>query len=53
MCHGEEWELYLIAQQREFARRKREQAEAEARQAPMAAPPRPAEAPKDEEPVPV
>jgi hypothetical protein len=52
MCHGEEWEQYLIAQQREFERRKREQAEAESRQALSIAPPGPVEAPKDEEPVP-
>jgi hypothetical protein len=52
MCHGEEWEQYLIAQQREFERHKREQAEAESRQTSTTAPPRPAEAPKDEEPVP-
>jgi len=53
MCYGEEWEQYLIAQQREFERRKRLQAEAESRQPFTTAPPRPAEAPKDEEPVPV
>src|SRR5690348_13962820 len=29
MCHGEEWEMYLLAQQREFERRKREKAAAE------------------------
>jgi len=58
MCHGEEWEIYLMAQQREFERRKREKAEAEnlkptAGTTPTA-PPRPAEAPsRNEEPVPV
>ena len=58
MCHGEEWEIYLMAQQREFERRKREKAEAEnlkptAGTTPTARP-RPAEAPsRNEEPVPV
>ena len=52
MCDGEEWELYLIAQQREFERRKRQQAEAESRPPSTTAPQSPVPASKDEEPVP-
>ena len=54
MCHGEEWELYMLAQQREFERRKREQAEGERRTSTATAPPPPAEVPaKIEDLVPV
>ena len=54
MCHGEEWEAYLIAQQQEFGRRKREKAEAESKASTTTVPTKPAEAPsRNEEPVPV
>jgi hypothetical protein len=54
MCHGEEWEQYLLAQQREFERRKREKAEGESRKSTATAPPKPAEVPaKTDDLVPV
>ena len=54
MCHGAEWEMYILAREREIARRNREKAEAESRKSTPTAPPKPAEAPsRNEEPVPV
>jgi hypothetical protein len=49
MCHGEEWELMKLAYARELARRKQERADAERRKASQTAPPRPADAPANNE----
>ena len=53
MCHGAEWEILRRSYEREIARRDREKAEAESREAPVLAPPKPAKAPRNEEQVPV